>query len=441
MKEELLHYVWKHGFYRTGNLKDTEGNPVVVLSPGEYNRDSGPDFFNARLRIDNTEWAGNVEIHVKSSHFEAHGHHRDHAFDNIIMHVVAEFDKHVRNARGKEVPTLVVEPDRNVEEKYASLMNAPYTIACQDNLRNTDNLLIRMWLHALVIERLKGKSESVNGIYSETGNDWEETFYRIICRYFGFRVNAEPFELLAKSIPFRIIRKHSDNLFQVEALLFGTAGMLEEGIFRNAIEDEYYLGLLKEFRVLSAKYSLKPLHGWIWKFNRLRPVNFPTIRISQLSAMISSAGGLFSKVIGAQSLKELKSFFEVSASAYWDDHFVFGRKAGILKKKAGKTASDILLINAVIPVLFSYGIMRDCHEITERAVSFLDEVKPENNVIVDEWREAGIDAVSASDTQALIQLRNLYCRRRRCLECRIGSRMISGGAVLKKPEELLLEPP
>jgi hypothetical protein len=382
-----------------------------------------------------------VEIHVKSSHFEAHGHHRDHAFDNIIMHVVAEFDKRVRNARGKEVPTLVVEPDRNVEEKYASLMNAPYTIACQDNLRNTDNLLIRMWLHALVIERLKGKSESVNGIYRETGNDWEETFYRIICRYFGFRVNAEPFELLAKSIPFRIIRKHSDNLFQVEALLFGTAGMLEEGIFRNAIEDEYYLGLLKEFRVLSAKYSLKPLHGWIWKFNRLRPVNFPTIRISQLSAMISSAGGLFSKVIGAQSLKELKSFFEVSASAYWDDHFVFGRKAGILKKKAGKTASDILLINAVIPVLFSYGIMRDCHEITERAVSFLDEVKPENNVIVDEWREAGIDAVSASDTQALIQLRNLYCRRRRCLECRIGSRMISGGAVLKKPEELLLEPP
>ena len=191
-------------------------------------------------------------------------------------------------------------------ERYISLVNNPYIIACQDEIKAIDPILLRHWLNSLVIERLESKSESINKIFQETGNDWEETFYRLLTRYFGFRINTEPFEMLASALPFRIIRKHSDNLFQIEALLFGTAGMLEEGLFKDALSDEYYRNLIKEYRILSAKYSLKPVHGWLWKFSRLRPANFPTVRISQLAAMLSVTGGLFSKVLEAMTLCSLR---------------------------------------------------------------------------------------------------------------------------------------
>lgn len=440
MKEEFLHYVWKYGFYHSDKLRDQDGNLIEVIHPGEYNHDSGPDFFNARIRISGTEWAGNVEIHTKASHFELHGHHRDHAFDNVILHVTAENDRMVRNARGKEVETVEIKYDSTIFDKYTSLVNNPVTIACQGEVEKIDRFVIRHWLHSLLIERLTGKSQQVNKIFSDTGCDWEETFYRVISRYFGFRVNTVPFEMLASSLPFKIIKKHGDNRFQAEALLFGTAGLLEEGLFRNAIDDEYYRELLKEYKILSAKYSLKPVHGWLWKFSRLRPVNFPTVRISQLASMLSLTEGLFSKVTESRDIKKLKSYFEVSASGYWDDHYLFGKKSRHNIKRTGETATDILLINAVIPVLFSYGLYRNDHEITERAISFLDEICQEDNLIIREWGEAGIKPASAFDTQALLQLRNEYCRSRRCLECRIGSKIISRGASLKDPHELLLEP-
>lgn len=440
MKEEFLHYVWKYGFYHADKLKDQDGNLIEVIHPGECNHDSGPDFFNARIRIGGTEWAGNVEIHTKASHFELHGHHRDHAFDNIILHVTGENDKRVRDARGKEVFTVVLEYDVSILDKYTSLVNNPATIACESEMDRVDRFLIRHWLHSLLIERLTEKSEQINKIFSDTGCDWEETFYRVISRYFGFRVNTEPFEMLASALPFKIIKKHIDNCFQVEALLFGTAGLLEEGLFRNAIEDEYYRDLIREYKILSSKYSLKAVHGWLWKFSRLRPVNFPTVRISQLSAMLSGAGGLFSRITETNSVTGLTSYFEVSASDYWDDHYVFGKKSRPQKKRTGKTATDILLINSVIPVIFSYGFYRNDNEIKERALTFLDEISPEDNLIIREWCVAGFEPASAFETQALIQLRNEYCRKRRCLECRIGAKLISTGAKLKDPHELILEP-
>jgi hypothetical protein len=440
MKEEFLHFVWKNGLYNSDKLSDIDGNPIKVIHPGEYNHDSGPDFFNSRLIINGTEWAGNVEIHLKASHFEAHGHHRDHSFDNVILHVVYEKDKLVRNARGQEVLTVALEIDDEVHEKYSSLVNNPAAIACQDVIGTIDRFYIQHWIQSLMVERLSVKAEAIARIFTETGNDWEETFYRVVSRYFGFRVNTEPFEMLARALPFRIIKKHADNLFQVEALLFGTAGMLEEGLFRNAINDDYYLDLLKEYRVLSAKYSLQPVHGWLWKFSRLRPVNFPTVRLSQLAAMLCVAGGLFSRVIESKKIYEMRSYFEVSASRYWDDHFVFGKRSGRIPKKTGDTATAILLINSVIPVVFCYGRMRNEYEHSERALSFLDEIDPEENVIIEEWGRMGITPVSASDTQALIQLKNEYCRKRRCLDCRIGARLIAAGRRLKDPEELILEP-
>jgi hypothetical protein len=440
MKEEFLHYLWKYSLYYPDRLVDPDGNRIEVLDPGQYNQDSGPDFFNARIRIDGTEWAGNVEIHTRSSHFEAHGHNRDHAFDNVILHIVAESDRRVMNARGEEVLTVKIEFDQSLFEKYLELMNNPSVIACQGEIGKIDRFYIRHWLGALVVERLQEKTLLIEKIFSNTGNDWEETFYRVLSRYFGFRVNTEPFEMLASSLPFKIIGKHIDNRFQIEALLFGTSGMLEEGLFRNAISDGYYKDLIREYKILAAKYSLQPIHGWLWKFSKLRPVNFPTIRISQLSAMLSVTGGLFSKVVEAGDIRPLRKVFEVSASEYWHDHYIFGKKCRSVSKSAGTIATDILLINAVIPVIFIYGKNRDKSDLCERALSFLDEIRAEENTIITDWKKTGIEAGTAFESQALIQLKNIYCKKRRCLDCRIGARLISYGSILKKPEELMLEP-
>jgi len=440
MKEEFLHYLWKYSLYDADKLVDNDGNKVVVIHPGEYNRDSGPDFFNARISVAGTLWAGNVEIHTKSSHFENHGHQNDPAFNNVILHVVSENDKRVFNSLGEELLTVVLSFDPELYEKYFNLVNFPFIIACQNEINNLEEIFIRHWLNSLVIERFQSKSELILRIYSETGNDWEETFYRLLIRYFGFRVNTEPFEMLATALPFRIIRKHADNLFQIEALLFGTAGMLEEGLFKEALSDVYYQDLIKEYKILSSKYSLQPIHGWLWKFSRLRPANFPTIRISQLAVMLSVTGSLFSRVLEVTDVSKLSTIFEVTASDYWNNHFVFGKKSKSVPKSTGAQATDIFLINAVIPVIFVYGRNRDHKDICERALDFLDQLKAEQNIIIGEWETAGIRAESAFYSQALIQLRNEYCKKRRCLDCRIGSKLISMGRKLKEQNELLLEP-
>jgi hypothetical protein len=440
MKEEFLHYLWKYSLYDSDNLGDADGNKITVVHPGLYNRDAGPDFFNAKILISGTLWAGNVEIHTRSSHFNSHGHQNDPAYNNVILHIVAVNDTKVYNSLGVEVLTAVLNFDPSLYDRYEALVNNPCIIACQDNITKTGALLISQWLSFLAIERLERKSDPIMKIASSTGNDWEEVFYRMLCRYFGFRVNAEPFEMLANALPFRIIRKHADNIFQIESLLFGTAGMLDEGLFREAINDSYYRDLTREFKILSSKYSIQPLHGWIWKFSRLRPVNFPTVRISQLARMLSVSGGLFSRVLETNDINSLKTLFEVPASEYWDDHFVFGRKTSNSAKKTGSLATEILVINAVIPVMFVYGKTRGRQEICDLAVSLLESTPAEDNIIITEWRSAGIAAESAFYTQALIQLRNEYCRKRRCLDCRIGNKLISSGMKLKNDDELMMEP-
>jgi hypothetical protein len=353
---------------------------------------------------------------------------------------VAGNDRKVFNKRGEEVLTAEIRFDPELLESYESLVNNPYIIACQDDIKKTGKVLIKLWLNALAVERLQQKSGSITEIFGETGNDWEETFYRMLCRYFGFRVNSEPFGMLANTLPFKIIRRHSDNILQIEALLFGAAGMLDEGLFREALADEYYRNLIREFKILSSKYSIKPLHGCIWKFSRLRPVNFPTIRISQLAHMLSVAGGLFSRVIEAHDTVQLKKLLEVPASEYWNEHFVFGKKSRRVSRKTGSQAMDLLIINAVVPVIFVYGRARDRQDFCDRALTLLEHIPAEDNIIITEWKSAGITAGSAFYSQGLIQLRNEYCRKRRCLECRIGNKLISMGKRLKEDEELMLEP-
>ena len=440
MKEEFLHYLWKYLLFDTDSLVDDSGNKIKVISPGTYNRDSGPDFFNARIIIDNIEWAGNVEIHIKSSDFISHRHDSDHAFDNVILHVVSTDDKPVFNARGERLLTSVLHYDQSLYDKYIDLINNPFVVACQSGLEYIDRYFIREWVGSLAVERLHIKTEHILAVLRENGNDWEETFYRILARYFGFRVNTEPFEMLASALPFRIIRKHSDNRFQIEALLFGTAGLLDEGLFPGAVSDQYYIDLCREFRILSAKYSIKPIHGWLWKFSRLRPSNFPTIRISQLAGMLSVAGGLFSRSSEAQSAEALRLLFEVEASEYWTNHFVFGKRSRPYKKTAGDQSTDIFLIDAVIPVLFVFERYKGNSAFSEKALRFLEEIPAEDNSIIREWQSAGVEADSAFVSQGLIQLRNNYCRSRRCLECRIGNRLIMLGRSLKQDHDVILEP-
>jgi hypothetical protein len=440
MKEEFLHYLWKYGLFDKMSLADEEGNKIVVINPGQYNRDGGPDFFNARIIIGTTEWAGNIEIHVDSSHWELHGHHYDHKYDNVILHLVVKKSKTVKTASGNVVTTVEIKFDESMFEKYVGYLNKPYIIACEDDLGSINKIFLNQWFTNLLVERLEEKSELISNILVRTGNDWEETFYNIIARYFGFRVNTEPFEMLAMSLPQKIVKKHSDNRFQVEALLFGMAGMLNEGLFKEAIKDEYYRNLIKEFKILGAKYSLLPMHGWLWNFHRLRPSNFPTLRISQMAAFLSSSNGLFSRIIEADNIEKLREIFRVRSSDYWNDHFIFGKKSRSHVKNMGNQALEILLINAVIPVIYAFGKIRNDNVFKEKAVNLLDKVSPENNSIIKEWRSAGVEVPSAFYSQALIQLRNGYCKKRRCLNCRIGCILISSGRKLRLSEEIVLEP-
>lgn len=439
MKEEFLHYLWKYGLYYKEKLVDPDGRPITVLNPGTYNRDSGPDFFNARIIIDGTTWAGNVEIHMSASDFDNHGHQNDPAYNNVIIHIVLKNDRKVYNSRGEEIFTVAIAYDDSIYERYLSLVNNPYIIACQDDIKKAGHVNIQYWLNALAIERLELKTGPVQMMLDETGNDWDEVLYRMLCRYFGFRVNSEPFERLARTIPFRIIRKHTDDIFQIEALLFGAAGMLDEKLFKEAINDDYYARLIREFKILGSKYSIKPLHGWIWKFSKLRPVNFPTVRISQLARMLSVSGGLFSRVIGTGDPKMMKELFEVPVSDYWEDHFVFGRKSSRSVKKTGSQATDILIINAIVPLLFVFGKQRHRQDLCEKAVILLEDTPAEINLITKEWSRTGIIAKSAFQSQALLQLRNEYCRKRRCLDCRIGNRLLAMGKELKEEKDILLE--
>jgi hypothetical protein len=440
MKEEFLHYLWKYGLFYKDKLVDQEGNRIVVINPGQYNRDGGPDFFNARIVIGETEWAGNIEIHSDSSHWDIHGHNNDHKYDNVILHLVVKNSKAVYTASGNMVTTAEVIFDESMFEKYTGYLNKPYIIACEDELGSINKIFLHQWITSLLVERLEEKSKAINEILIRTEYDWEETLYRIIARYFGFRVNTEPFEMLASALPQKIIKKHADNRFQIEALLFGVAGMLDEGLFREAIGDAYYRDLVKEFKILSVKYSLAPMHGWLWNFHRLRPSNFPTLRISQMASFLASSNGLFSRIIETDDIEKLKGIFRVTSSDYWNNHFIFGKKSSSHAKNTGDQALDILLINAIIPVIYTFGKTREDHIYKEKAVNLLDNISPETNSIIKEWKSAGVEVPSAFFSQALIRLRNEYCKKRLCLNCRIGCKLISQGRKLRLSDEMLLEP-
>jgi len=420
MCEDFLQYIWQHRLYLPEGNLTADGESVETLQPGQLNTDAGPDFTDARLRIGDTLWAGCVEVHLHSSDWERHGHHADPAYNNVILHVVYRHDADTYNARRQKIPVMELHFDDRYYNNYHRLTDSKSRIACHDELSIIDDFSLASWLERLAIERLEQKSEDIMQVYAATGNNWEETLYRRLARNFVFSLNALPFESLAKSLPFNTLLKHRDYLLPVESILFGQAGMLAD----TDITDSYYVELQKEYQYLRKKLSLEPIDRFLWKFLRLRPINFPTLRIAQFAGLIYGNEHLFSQITEAKSVDAIEKLFDLKASAYWDTHYVFGKESPRRVKSFGKTAIRAILINTVVPFLFVYGKARGNEEFSTRAVNLLESLPAERNAILAQWEALGVKNPNAFASQALLQLNNGYCQPKRCLQCAIGNRIV-----------------
>ena len=420
MKEEFLHFIWEHRLFDRTDLKTVDGEKLEIISTGQPNSNSGPDFFNARIRIGETTWAGNIEIHQKSSHWYQHRHETDAAYDNVILHVVELHDKPVL-IHDHQIPVVEIKYPPAILENFEQLLKSKRWIACEDRLPEVDPFVLRFWFSSLMIERLQAKTSSILELLQQNKNNWNETFYQLLARNFGMKINALPFELLAKSLPLSILSKHKNDLFQIEALLFGQSGLLNETL----LGDDYYLALRNEYSFLYKKYGLSGIEAHLWKFMRLRPVNFPTIRIAQLAMLIHRSSALFSHILESETLEELKNLFDVATSEYWETHYRFNKTSGKLKKTFGETAFHNLVINTIVPMLFVYGDQHLDQAMKDRALRLLESLPPESNQIIKKWNELGIDSQSAFETQALIQLKNCYCELKKCLHCQLGAKIIT----------------
>jgi hypothetical protein len=422
MSEELLHFIWKYRLYNSLNLKTSEGESVEVINPGLYNQHAGPDFFNAKIKIDNTLWVGNVEIHLKSSDWDLHGHASDHAYNNVILHVVAQRDADVINASGNKVPGLEIPFENVLLARYQNLMQKQRWIECGDALPILRPPEWSGWMENLMVEKLMEKDESVHRLLNEFNNHWDQVFFCMTARSFGAGVNGEPFEIMARQTPVNVLLLHSNNLLQVEALLFGQAGML-----KSAPADAYHAKLTEEYRFLADKYGLKAIEPHLWKFLRLRPANFPTIRIAQLARFINQTSGLFEPLLRLNSPAEVQERFQLIASSYWDNHYRFGHlSADVHHKQMGKLVSASVVLNAIIPFAFVYGKQRGDESLTSKCMEWLELMPSEANSVLKNWKtHASISAVNALESQALIYLYSHYCVHRKCLSCRIGHRYLS----------------
>ena len=421
MKEDFLHYVWKYKLFDTSNLLTTNNEAITIINSGMHNTDAGPDFFNGKIQIGDTVWAGNIEIHIDSSDWLAHQHQNDKAYENVILHVVFNDDKVIYDANNNPIPTL--ELKHLVSDKLIAknqyLQNSKDWIPCQNQITNVDDFTVKTWLNRLAVERLERKSEEIQLTLQQNKNDWEQTFYQYLFKYFGLKVNALPFEQLAKNTPLKITEKHNQ-LISIEALYYGQAGYLEENI-----DDEYYLRLQKEYQFLKAKFSLNPIDKSLWKLLRLRPANFPTIRISQLANLLNNQTRLFAKVLDVTDVKEVEKLFKTETSAYWKNHYQFGVAAEkSTTKKVGKTLINALIINVVVPFLFVYGKQKQDENFIEKALNFLENTNSEKNTIITKWNDLSVVSHNAIHSQALLELKNNYCSQKKCLNCNIGSKIL-----------------
>lgn len=425
MQEDFLHFVWRLGRFRMQNLLTTTGEAITIIDPGQHNQDAGPDFLNARLRIGTTLWAGNVEMHLRSSQWLAHQHEQDPNYDNVILHVVLDEDQIIYHANGERIPCLnlssYVSP--GLARQYLRLLHSENWIPCQSQLYQVPEIKRQLWLDRLLAERLEQRTEQFKERLARNRQDWEETFYQSLAWGLGLKVNADAFLMLAESLPLKILLRHRNSLLQLEALLFGQAGLLERDFV-----DDYPKALQQEYGFLKAKFKLQPISANHWKFMRMRPANFPTVRLAQWATLLHRTGTLFGKMLAAQNVKEIENALVVDLSNYWQTHYRFDKLAAKKNNKAlGRTRIHLLIINVIAPFLFLFGKERDDEDRQERALKLLEEVPAEKNQILQQWKRLGFTAEQAAQTQALLQLKKNYCDKKRCLECVIG------GQILQRP--------
>lgn len=420
MTEEFLHYIWQYRLY-SPDLVLQSGEQVVILHPGMHNTDSGPDFFNARIRIGETIWAGNIEIHVQSSDWKRHNHQQDKSYDNVILHVVWRDDLPVVQSNGTPIPTLELDGlyNENSWKNYLRFMASQQWIPCDAMVASVDPFLRNAWLDRVLIERLERKALQVEHILSLTNNDWAHTFYRLLARNMGFKLNNQAFEMLAQSLPYQFLAKHADDLFQVEAMVFGQAGLLG-----SSFNDDYPKKLKKEYEFLKGKFDLKPIDSHLWRFMRLHPGNFPTLRLAQFASVIHHSGSIIGELFNSNDVSTYRKLFGAEASEYWNTHYTFDNASSARRKTLGQSSIDLLLINLVAPILLAYGRRRSDTDITEKPVDMLMQLKGERNSIISKWAELGMDVSTAANTQALLELKTNYCDAKKCLGCRIGNELL-----------------
>ena len=423
--EKLLHYTWKHRLLPLAGLRTADGREVEVIDPGLHNTDAGPDFFNAKVRIGGTLWVGNVELHDRASDWHAHGHDCDRAYDNVVLHVVGEADAVATDSSGRAVAQVQVAVPEAVARAYAELQAADSLPPCRHAVATLPRLAVSSWLAALQAERLQQKAEAISRRAAMKGGAWEEAYFATLARNFGFGINSDAFEAWAMSVPQGPAAHHRDDLFQVEAIFMGQAGLLQDEAISprhrgEAAADGYLQRLRAEYAYLARKFGLSPMDCKLWRFLRLRPQNFPHIRIAQMATLYHEGRTRLGLLLECRGIDDVRQLLATHVSPYWETHYTFGKESPLSPKRLSGQSLDLLAINTAIPVLFAYGRHTMDEPLCQRAFELLDSLKPEDNAVIRTWRECGLSARTAGDSQALMQLKHAYCDRRDCLRCRFG---------------------
>lgn len=420
-----MQYVWKHRLWRSEDMVTNTGKKVRVVDPGLLNTDAGPDFFNAKIEIDGHMWVGNVEMHYRATDWKRHHHDSDKAYDSVILHVVAKDDAPVHRTNGELIPQLVLEVSPQFNADYASLVGATIEVPCATKIKQVPHLTIVEWVEGLAFERLHGKVERIHQLLDSFNGSWEDVCYVTLARNFGFGINNDAFERLARRTPLRLLGKHSDSVLQIEALLFGQAGMLDA---QKPGMDSYYNQLCTEYAFLSNKFQLTPMEKESWKLFRIRPQNFPYRRIAMLAQFIEGGFRMMNRILEAEGEKEMRALFEVELSGYWIKHYTFGKPNERATATLSRSSIDIILINTVAPLLYAYGELTGNYEMTDKAIKLLEDLRAESNSIVSHFVAYGIDCPDALTSQALVQLKREYCDARKCIYCKIGHHLLSKAA-------------
>ena len=415
MSERLLQFIWQFQYFNKSELQTTTGEEIQIISQGTYNTNQGPDFNDAKIRIGKTTWAGSVELHILSSDWQKHKHQNDRNYNNVILHVVWEDDFPNYN-----IPVLKLENRvaKILLQRYEELMNTKGFIPCEKTISSVKPIVLQSWKERLLAERLIRKSAIVETFLNESNHHWEETFWWLLARNFGIKINADVFEAMARSLPLLILARHKNQIHQLEALLMGQSNLLD-----GKFKEDYPIMLQKEYEFYKGKYKLQP-NTIAPFFLRMRPGNFPTIRLAQLAMLIHHSEHLFSKIKETESLKDVKKWLDITANDYWHYHYRFDEPSLFKKKNLGQAMGDNILVNTICTMLFAYGHFHKEQKYKDRALQWLEEITAESNAVTKGFQQVGLQNTNARDSQALIELKNEYCSKKRCLDCAIGNALL-----------------